>query len=95
MRNTLWAAAFVVGSLAAAAQGAELPAPASGPVVLDAQHLDQVAAGVLGPAGGAFWQVHGVLAGLLGGLPEPAPTAIGVLHTLIFSLPLPSAPPAS
>ncbi len=93
MRKTLWAAAFVAGSLAVAAQAAEAPVPATGPVVLDPQQLDQVAAGVLGPVGGAFWQVHGVLAGLLGGLPEPAPTAIGVLHTLIFSLPLPQAAP--
>jgi|DewCreStandDraft_4_1066084.scaffolds.fasta_scaffold00262_114 hypothetical protein len=88
MRKAMIAAALVVGSLAAGAQAAEPPPPATGPVVLDAQQLDRVAAGFGSVAGGAFWQAHGVLAELVGILPEPAPTAVGLLHGLIFSLPL-------
>jgi hypothetical protein len=82
-------AALVAGSLVASAQAAEAPAPATGPLVLDAQQLDQVSAGFGGLVGTAFWQAHNTLAGGSSGLPEPARLAIGALHGL-FLMPMPN-----
>lgn len=88
MRKLLAIATLLAGPLSGAALAAEPQPQPAGPLVLGDEQLDRVAAGYLGGClclpYQAFYQAHDTLAANSGGLPGPAQTAIGLVHTAIF-----------
>ncbi len=79
MRRTIFAAAFLAGSMASGSWATEPPAPTPAPVVLGSEQLDRVTAGANGSSN-AFWQFHQTFANSAGGLPELAQIVIRKLH---------------
>ncbi|MCS6876869.1 MAG: hypothetical protein RMK73_13880 [Geminicoccaceae bacterium] len=88
MFRTLALSSFLAGSFVAAAYATEVPVANTGPLLLDQERLDQVAAGNL--ISGAFQQAHDTLANKTFLLPGPAPNVIIFLHR--FFLPRDGSP---
>lgn len=81
MLKSIACAAFLAGALSGAALAAEPQPQPTGPILLGDEQLERVAAGNNGSNPVAnFFLAHGILAGNVGNLPQPALMAIILLH---------------